>query len=66
MEGIGIALDLNGERKFVTDLGGSIYSAKLDEHGERARMMNPNRYYVLPHAFIFKVTGEKSRIQRGI
>lgn len=30
MEGIGIALDLKVERMFVTDLGGSIYSAKLD------------------------------------
>ncbi|HEU4822491.1 MAG TPA: hypothetical protein VFS97_03620, partial [Nitrososphaeraceae archaeon] len=30
MEGIGIALDLKGERMFVTDLGGSIYTAKLD------------------------------------
>lgn len=30
MEGIGIALDLDGGRMFMTDLGGSIYSAKLD------------------------------------
>ena len=30
MEGIGIALDLNGGRMFLTDLGGSIYSASLD------------------------------------
>ena len=30
MEGIGIALDVNGERMFLTDLGGSVYSAKLD------------------------------------
>src|SRR5215469_3706188 len=30
MEGIGISLDRKGERIFVTDLGGSIYSAKLD------------------------------------
>jgi hypothetical protein len=30
MEGIGIALDLNGERMFLTDLGGSVYSAKLN------------------------------------
>jgi len=30
MEGIGIALDLKGDRMFLTDLGGSIYSAKLD------------------------------------
>jgi hypothetical protein len=29
-EGIGIALDLKGERMFLTDLGGSVYSAKLD------------------------------------
>jgi hypothetical protein len=30
MEGIGIALDVAGNRMFVTDLAGSIYSAKLD------------------------------------
>jgi hypothetical protein len=30
MEGIGIALDLKGQRMFVTDLGGSVYSAKLN------------------------------------
>ena len=30
MEGIGIALDLKGGRMFMTDLGGSIYSASLD------------------------------------
>src|SRR5882672_7165360 len=30
MEGIGIALDLKGNRMFVTDLAGSLYSAKLD------------------------------------
>jgi hypothetical protein len=30
MEGIGIALDVAGNRMFVTDLAGSIYSARLD------------------------------------
>jgi len=30
MEGIGIALDLKGGRMFMTDLGGSVYSARLD------------------------------------
>jgi hypothetical protein len=30
MEGIGIALDLKNGRMFLTDLGGSIYSASLD------------------------------------
>ena len=30
MEGIGIALDFKGGRMFLTDLAGSVYSAKLD------------------------------------
>ena len=30
MEGIGLALDLNNGRMFMTDLGGSVYSANLD------------------------------------
>jgi sugar lactone lactonase YvrE len=30
MEGIGLALDLKGGRMFVTDFGGSVYSANLD------------------------------------
>jgi len=30
MEGIGLALDLQGGRMFVTDLGGSVYRANLD------------------------------------
>ena len=35
MEGIGLALDVPGNRMFVTDLAGSIYSASLDGSGER-------------------------------
>jgi hypothetical protein len=30
MEGIGLALDLKGGRLFITDFGGSVYSANLD------------------------------------
>jgi hypothetical protein len=30
MEGIGLALDPEGDRMFVTDFGGSLYSANLD------------------------------------
>src|SRR5258705_3882326 len=30
MEGIGIALDVKGRRMFLTDLGGSVYSAGMD------------------------------------
>ena len=35
MEGIGIALDVPGNRMFVTDLAGSLYSADLDGKKER-------------------------------
>ena len=35
MEGIGIALDVPGDRMFVTDFAGSVYSAGLDGSGER-------------------------------
>jgi hypothetical protein len=36
MEGIGIALDVPGDRMFITDLGGSVYSAKLNGFEKRA------------------------------
>jgi hypothetical protein len=35
MEGIGIALDVPRDRMFVSDFGGSLYSAKLDGSQER-------------------------------
>ncbi|MFL6602875.1 MAG: 3-hydroxyacyl-CoA dehydrogenase [Steroidobacteraceae bacterium] len=35
MEGIGIALDVAGDRMFVTDLAGSVYSAKLNGSQKR-------------------------------
>ena len=35
METIGIALDVPGNRMFVTDFAGSIYSADLDGKNER-------------------------------
>jgi hypothetical protein len=39
MEGIGIALDLKGGRMFITDLGGSVYSAKLDGSNKKTVLM---------------------------
>src|ERR1700720_522244 len=36
MEGIGIALDLKGDRMFVTDFGGNVLAAKLDGSDEKA------------------------------
>src|SRR6476469_4222166 len=35
MEGIGVALDVPGNRMFVTDFAGSVYSADLDGKNER-------------------------------
>lgn len=35
MEGIGLALDVKGRRMFVTDFGGSVYSANLDGSNRR-------------------------------
>jgi hypothetical protein len=35
MEAIGIAVDFDGDRMFLTDFGGSVYSARLDGSGEK-------------------------------
>ena len=35
MEGIGIALDLKGNRMFITDLAGTVYTARLDGSEKR-------------------------------
>ena len=35
MEAIGLALDVPGNRMFITDLAGTVYSASLDGSGER-------------------------------
>jgi DNA-binding beta-propeller fold protein YncE len=39
MEGIGLALDLNGGRMFITDLAGSVYSANLDGSNKKTLLM---------------------------
>ena len=39
MEGIGIALDVPGNRMFLTDLAGSVYSARLDGSEKRALLV---------------------------
>jgi DNA-binding beta-propeller fold protein YncE len=36
MEGIGIALDVQGNRMFITDLAGSVYSADLDGQNQHS------------------------------
>jgi hypothetical protein len=39
MEGIGIALDVRNDRMFITDLGGSVYAARLDGSDKREILM---------------------------
>ncbi len=39
MEGIGIALDLKGDRMFITDFGGNIFSAKLDGSDQKVLLV---------------------------
>jgi hypothetical protein len=39
MEGIGMALDLKGRRMFMTDFGGSVYSANLDGSNRRTLLV---------------------------
>jgi DNA-binding beta-propeller fold protein YncE len=39
MEGIGIALDLKGDRMFITDFGGNVLVAKLDGSDEKALLV---------------------------
>ena len=46
MEGIGIALDLKGDRMFITDFGGNVLTAKLDGSDEKSparRARKPDR-----------------------
>ncbi len=48
-EGIGIALDLKGGRMFYTDLGGNVYSARLDGSDSKVLLTgqgSPHRHYV--------------------
>jgi hypothetical protein len=39
MEGIGLALDLKGDRMFITDLAGSVYSANLDGSNKKTLLV---------------------------
>jgi hypothetical protein len=50
MEGIGIALDVGGDRMFVTDLAGSIYSAHLNGSEKRPIAMAQGNLSGIAHA----------------
>jgi hypothetical protein len=52
MEAIGIALDVPSNRMFVTDLAGSVYSAKLDGSQERTLLYAQGNLTGIAHAEI--------------
>jgi hypothetical protein len=52
MEGIGIALDVSGDRMFVTDFAGSIYSAKLDGAGKKNFLFAQGNLTGIAYAYI--------------
>jgi hypothetical protein len=53
MEGIGIALNVPGERLFVTEQGGSIYSARLDGSNKRVVAITQGSLAAIAYAEIF-------------
>ena len=53
-EGIGIALDLKGGRMFFTDLGGTVYSARLDGSGKKALLTGQGNLTGIAYAEIPK------------
>jgi hypothetical protein len=53
MEGIGIALDVPSDRMFMTDFGGSIYSAKLNRSEKRMLLQAQGNLTGIAYAEIF-------------
>jgi len=53
MEGIGIALDIPGDRMFLTDFGGSVYSARLNGSEERVLRYAQGNLTGIAYAEIF-------------
>jgi DNA-binding beta-propeller fold protein YncE len=58
MEGIGIALDVPGNRMFVTDFAGSVYSADLDGSNERNFLYAQGNLTGIAYAEIYNRIGE--------
>ncbi len=50
MEAIGLALDLKGGRMFITDLGGSVYSANLDGSNRKTLLFSEGNLTSIAYA----------------
>jgi hypothetical protein len=56
MEGIGLALDVPGDRMFVTDLAGSLYAAGLDGKGARTLLYAQGNLTGIAYAELYPPT----------
>ena len=61
MEGIGIALDVPGNRMFITDLAGSVYSADLDGKNERNFLFGQGNLTGIAYAELQVTLGSNDR-----
>jgi hypothetical protein len=59
MEGIGLALDVRGSRMFVTDMGGSVYTAGLDGKGAHGFLAAQGNLTGIAYAEVATATSEK-------
>ena len=59
MEGIGLALDLKGGRMFFSDLGGSVYSTKLDGSEKKALTFAAGNLTGVAYASLSEVSSGK-------
>jgi hypothetical protein len=61
MEGIGIALDFKGDRMFVTDLAGSVYTARLNGSDKKPVLMAQGNLTGIAYAEISKAVEALNR-----
>ena len=65
MEAIGLALDLKGARMFITDFGGSVYSANLDGSNRRTLLFAEGNLTGIAYAEMPSGIERRRRITEG-
>ncbi|MDX6712301.1 MAG: hypothetical protein QOH96_3317 [Blastocatellia bacterium] len=65
MEGIGLSLDLKGGRMFFSDLGGSVYSAKLDGSEKKALTLVQGNLTGVAYVDLTQANSSKSATKRA-
>jgi hypothetical protein len=65
MEGIGLSLDLKGGRMYFSDLGGSVYSAKLDGSEKKALTFAEGNLTGVAYVDLTQADSKKSSMKRA-